>query len=159
MKLGCQKLFLLAAVLSVACHDAAGPRITPAGCGDIAAVAVTPIGCFTLTSINGRALPTFFSPAPDAPTVLNGSLYLDGAGHATIREWRRDLTGNVVEYTTPYTYVITGNTVHFDYEHPCPPDAICAGPPTGVITGIHLILDFSGGTGDLIYDYAQYMLD
>jgi hypothetical protein len=53
MRLVCQKVFLFALVVTLACHD--NPTV-PA----------LPV-VFTLIDINGRPLPTFVSPIPEAP--------------------------------------------------------------------------------------------
>ena len=147
MKLSCQRvLFLAAFTVTIGCHDTSAPPPT----GAIS---------YALTKINGRSLPTAFSPVPEAPIILWGSVYLDGSGHATISEHRREITGSESDFVTHYKYTVLGNSILFDYEQPCPPAAICAAPPTGTVNGSHLLLDFSSGQGTIIFDYQFFGLD
>jgi len=82
-------------------------------------------------------------------------VFLDGKGHATVTERRHETTGADVTYTTNYKYTIADSRIQFELDPPCPANAICAAPPTGVFLSRHLFLDLSNGNGDVIYDYLQ----
>jgi hypothetical protein len=136
-----RRIALLVAIGAIAgCSDSSGPPTR---------------AIYVLETINGRPLPTVFLPIPEAPTILGGSLELDGNGHATIVEHRREMTGAEPTYITTFKYTVSGAQIHFELATPCPPAAICAAPPEGVILNRHLFLDWSNGNGDLIYDYQQ----
>lgn len=139
------KTALLAAIVSTfACHEAGGP---PPVTKD-----------FVLDNIDGRALPTYFTPIPESPTILGSTLHLDGDGHATLVQHVRQM-GNVVIQTANYTYTISGNQIAFQYY--CGPDANCVAPPHGTISDSGLSLDMSGGgSAGIIYNYRlPYALD
>lgn len=147
MQLRCPKVvfsvFAFAAL--VGCHDTSGPPSLPAN--------------YMLVSVNGRPLPAIISPIPETPTVLDGTLFLDGAGNAvvTVHETAMISPGEVT-YTTNYTYTISDGKIEFHPVTPCPADAICAGPPVGTFFQNHLLVDMSGGNNTLLYDYQQVML-
>lgn len=137
-----RRIALVAAIGSTfGCHDASGPAGTPTG--------------YMLVSINGRSLPTFFSPLPEAPTITHGTLWLNGVSHAVITEHRKEMTGEEVSYTSNLTYTITGDVIQFDYN--CPQGS-CARPPKGVFVNSHLLLDMSGNN-EVVYDYMLVMPD
>jgi hypothetical protein len=139
-----RRIALVVAIGStIGCHDASGPTGTPSG--------------YRLVGINGRSLPTLFSPIPEAPTITYGTLWLDGVSHAVITEHRKELTGQEISYTTDLTYTITGDVIQFEYN--CPPNALCARPPRGVFVNYHLLLDMSGGNNEVVYDYMLVMPD
>lgn len=108
-----------------------------------------------LVSINGRSLPTLFSPIPEAPTITYGTLWLDGVSHAVITEHRKDMTGQEFSYTSNLTYTITGDAIRFEYD--CPQGS-CPRPPKGVFVNSHLLLDMSGNN-EVVYDYVLLMPD
>ena len=138
-----RRIALVAAIGStIGCHDSSGPTGTPTG--------------YTLVSINGRSLPTFYSPIPEAPTITYGTLWLDGVSHAVITEHRKDMSGQEVSYTSNLTYTITGDSIQFEYN--CPPNASCVRPPKGVFVNSHLLLDMSGNN-EVVYDYMLLMPD
>ena len=132
--------FACVAVLVIAaCHDTSAPL---------------PRADYVLTAIDGRSLPTFISPVPEGPTVLSGTFLLDGGSHATANEQRRDFSGNEYTFTASYRYTISGNVIQFDFDPHCGGPAIdCIRPPTGTISGNHLLIDYSGGYNSPIYDY------
>lgn len=131
---------------AIACHDTSGPPALPAN--------------YMLVSVNSRPLPTVTSPIPEAPTVLDGTLFLDGAGNAVVREHQHVMIApGEVTYTTNYTYTISDSKVEFHSATPCPPDAICAAPPVGTFLQNHLLVDMSAGNGTLIYNYQLVMPD
>ena len=148
MLLRCRKALLVTAILSLgilsACHDTSGPPALPAN--------------YMLVSVNGRSLPTVTSPIPEAPTVLDGTLFLDGSGNALVREHQHVMIApGDVTYTTNYTYTIDGDTIRFHID--CPPGAFCIMPPVGSFVGTHLLVDMGGGGNSLIYDYQLVMPD
>ena len=129
---------LVAIVSTFACHDAAGPPPLPAD--------------FVLDNINGRSVPTYWMPIPESPTVISSTLHLDGAGNATLTEHRVQMTApGDFTATSTFTYTISGNQIAFGYS--CPPNAQCVAPPRGIISGSHLSLDMSGGSGAIVYNY------
>ena len=138
-------VLLAATVSTLACHDAGPPPVPP----------VT----FTLDNINGRSLPMYLSPIPEAPTVISAALLLETSGHATIIEHRLQMAGGDVTDTTTYTYKINGNEIQFDYSPPCPPNALCVAPPKGTITSSRVLLDMSGGSGAVIYNFRLISAD
>lgn len=128
----------------IACHETSAPPALPAN--------------YMLVSVNGRTLPAIISPIPESPTVLDGTLFLDGAGNAVVRDHQRVMIApGEVTYTTNYTYTIIDNKIQFHIA--CPIDAICAGPPIGTFVGTHLVVDMGGGANNLVYDYMLLMPD
>ena len=127
-----------------------GAVIAALGCHDVAAPANPPAG-YVLAFINGRPVPTTFSPQPDAPTILSADLQLNAFGLASLTERRRETSGNFTEYTTNYTYTITGDQIQFDYNPPCPPNALCAAPPEGTFAGSNLTLAMYGAHSGVVY--------
>lgn len=133
-----RKTALVGAVISIfACHDVTAPPDPPAG--------------YVLDNINGRPLPTFFSPIPEAPTILSATIQLYPLGTASLTESRRESSGSFTSYTTNYTYTITGNQIQFDYEQPCPANALCVAPPQGIADGSRLILTMYGSQSGIVY--------
>ena len=129
---------------ALGCHDVAGPPALPAA--------------YTLSTINGRALPTAPVQVPDFPVVTFSVLQLDADGNASITEQVETTTlpGNVTN-TTNYTYTIRGNAIQFHLD--CPATAFCSAPPVGFFSGQHLFLTFKTANGDLVYDYLQGVMD
>jgi len=80
MRLSRQKavLFLLAA--TIGCSDTTAPIKVPAQ--------------FDLVNINGRPVPTYFSPTPGlTPNILSASLSFYEAGQAVMTEHRQEFDG------------------------------------------------------------------
>lgn len=143
MRLICGSL-VLAAIASSACHDTSAPPALPAN--------------YMLVSVNGRPLPAIISPIPESPTVLDGTLFLDGAGNAVVRDHQRVMIApGEVTYTTNYTYTISDNKIQFHID--CPINALCARTPIGTFVGTHLLVDMSGGINNLVYEYMLVMPD
>lgn len=129
---------------AIACHETSAPPGLPAN--------------YMLVSVNGQPLPAIISPIPESPTVLDGTLFLDGAGNAVVRDHQRVMIApGEVTYTTNYTYTISDNRIHFHID--CPIGAYCAGPPIGTFVGNHLLVDMRPGAGNLVYDYMHLMPD
>lgn len=143
MRMVCQKAFLLALVVTLACHDdATAPRVFTA---------------FTLVNINGRTLPTFVSPIPEAPSVTSGSLVLYESGRAVMTEQKRDLVNGDFTVTTTLGYRITGDK----FETFCLPSSLgavaCIANFTGTISGVSLSLTIDPSQ-PLVYNYLQLLL-
>jgi hypothetical protein len=132
------------AVAGLGCDDVAGPPPLPAA--------------YSLSTINGRALPTPAVQMPDAPVVTSSLLQIGADGTASITENLQTMTlpGEVTQ-TTNYTYTIRDNTIEFHLD--CPPTAFCSAPPVGFFSGPHLFLTFKTANGNLVYDYLQGVLD
>ena len=139
MRLSCKTVLVGAIASLVACNDIAAPPTPPAG--------------YVLDNVNGRALPTFVSPIPEGPTILSATLQLNASGTASLTEFRREMDGSQQLFTTNYTYVTTGNQIQFDYDPPCPPNALCAAPPKGTIGGSRLTLTMYGENSGIVYDF------
>src|SRR5438445_10648777 len=99
MRLFCQRAFLLAVIVSLACHDVSGPLVFPTD--------------FHLADISGRALPTFFSAIPEAPSIVSASIHLNRNGTALITEHQRDINQQDVSVSVTMDYSITGNRIEF----------------------------------------------
>ena len=144
MRVLCKTVLFAVALSTGACHETSAPVQT---------------GHYVLSAVDGRSLPTLISAAPQAPTVLSGAFQLASDGHASANELRRDFSGNEYTFSASYRYTISGNTIQFDYDPQCGGPAIdCARPPTGVISGDHLLIDYSGGNNTPIYDYQLLRL-
>ena len=139
MHLSCKSVFVAAMLATFGCNDVAAPPNLPAG--------------FTLEDISGRPLPTFISPIPEGPTIVYAHLQLTADGKATLAEARHEMTGGDVVFTTTYTYQINGNQIQFDYDPPCPPNALCAAPPRGTISGSRLTLAMYGANSGVVYNF------
>jgi hypothetical protein len=113
MRLVCQKAFLLALVVTLACHDASGPLPIPPD--------------FVLANINGRALPTFVSPIPEGPTILAGYVHFDASGRATLTEHQRDIANVETIVTNTLDYRVNGDKIELGCFHPYPANIMCAG--------------------------------
>ena len=139
MRLSCKTVLVGVIASIVACNDIASPPTPPAG--------------YVLDNVNGRALPTFVSPIPEGPTILSATLQLNASGTASLTEFRREMDGTHLNSTTNYTYLIAGNQIQFDYDPPCPPNALCAAPPKGAIGGARLTLEMYGANSGIVYDF------
>ena len=146
MRLLCQKVLLLAAFSTIACRDTSGP-------GELKQ--------FVLHDINGRTLPTYMATTPGlTPTIVSGSLILNGAGRAVILEHRIEWDGSEHDYTSDYIYMITGSTIVFDRATPCPPNALCAAPPKGTVTPSGIAVDWApNNPGLVVYNYTVVLED
>lgn len=136
MLFSCQKALLLVAVSTVACHDSTAPPVSI-------------LGSYALLSINGQGLPAIIqSGGGDTTRVFWSILTLDGAGNATIdektRRTRLNQPATEAIATSRYSYRVIGDSIAFDYSPPCPPNALCVGPPGGKLSGSTLTLSYSG---------------
>jgi hypothetical protein len=140
MRLLCQKVLLLAAFSIIACRDSSGPLESRE---------------FVLHDINGRPLPTYLATTPGlTPTIVSSSLVLNSAAQAVITEHRIEWDGSEHDYILNYIYKITGSTIVFESATPCPPNALCAGPPKGSLTPFGLTLDWApNDPGLIVYNY------
>jgi hypothetical protein len=107
-------------------------------------------GVYLLESINGQPLPRIIHDSEGyTTTVVWSTLTFDAAGHAALVERIRQTSpGNPqteITQTTGYAYHFIGDSIAFDYSPPCPPDALCIGPPAGrVVDGSTLHLSYPG---------------
>ena len=129
MRLVCQKAFLLAVVVALACHDPSTASSTEP----------PPFSGFTLDNINGRPLPTFVSPIPEGPTILSGWLFLDGSGKVVMSEQRRDINQGDFTTTNTLDYRITGDRIDIGCFRPYPATKVCTAS-FGTISGTTLRL-------------------
>ena|SRR5437868_4084285 len=138
MNLQCRTALLALIASTFACHDTFGPSRTPED--------------FVLDNINGRSLPTFFSPIPETPTIVSATLHLDGAGTATMTERRHDMVYGDVTFTNSTGYRINGNSIEIGCFHtpPGPIVLVCGFSSTGTLSGEVLSLPVSQG---IIYTY------
>jgi hypothetical protein len=139
MRLSCKTVLVGAIASIVACNDIAAPPTPPAG--------------YILDNVSGRALPTFLSPIPEGHTILSATLQLNASGKASLTESRREMDGTPLHFTTGYTYLIAENQIQFDYDPPCPPNALCAAPPKGTISGSRMTLEMYGANSGVVYDF------
>jgi len=144
MRLACQKVFLLALVVTLACHD--GSTAPPV------------FASFTLVNINGRPLPTFVSPIPEEPSITSGSLVLDVSGRAIMTEHKRDIVKGDFTVTSNLGYRITGDKIEIS----CLPSSLgevaCLANFTGTISGLDLSLTIDPSQ-PLVYNYFSYRPD
>jgi hypothetical protein len=142
--MACQKVFLLALVVTLACHD--GSTAPPV------------FASFTLVNINGRPLPTFVSPIPEEPSITSGSLVLYGTGTAVMTEHKRDLVKGDFIVTTTLGYRITGDEIDTFCLAPSPGAATCIAGFKGTISGLNLSLTIDPNQ-PLVYNYFSYRPD
>lgn len=146
MRLSCEKAFFLLAAATLACGDPLSPD-------EVA-------GSYVLESINGESLP-FEIPQPipeETITVLLGGVTLDGYGHATSVERRREHPlNNPIEktYTRESGYRLEGNKIWIGVIN-CPPNALCVAPTEGVIVGSTLSLKVRSGFTDMYVTYQYH---
>jgi hypothetical protein len=125
MRLPCQKAFVIAAFFTAACGEPSAPPLV--------------IGLFTLETVDSRPVPLVVrSEGADTLTLLSSTVTFDAAGKARIAPHTRSVTGTNAPReatdTARYSYVIIGDSITFDYDPPCPPNALCVGPPYGKLT-------------------------
>jgi hypothetical protein len=134
MRLSCRRphidifyVLLFLAIAVVACTDPSEPP----------SIAQS----FFLTDINGQQLPFMRPSINESPsaTVVSGSLTLLNSGVAIVEETQFTSPGETMLVRSRLRYKITGATIEFSFETPCPSNAICAAPPTGRLldNGIH----------------------
>ena len=136
-------VLLFLAIAAVACTD---PSDTPS----IAAK-------FFLTDIDGQQLP-YTRPSTNgsqSATIVSGSLILYNSGLAVLEENQLKSAGGVTLVTSRLRYNISGATIEFSFETPCPPNAICVAPPTGELldNGIHAQIVWPPLPTTVVYRY------
>ena len=94
MRLSCQKFIFAVLVATLACSDNSGPPSITAG--------------FSLDNVDGRPLPTFDSPIPEAPTILSVTLQFEASGFVVMTERRQDITRGEFTTTSTLDYKMTG---------------------------------------------------
>ena len=145
MRLSCQKAFLLLLLATIACRDTTAPIKIPAQ--------------FDLVNINGRPVPTYFSPTPgNPPTILSASLSFYEAGRAVMTENREDVNSTETTTTANLVYRIKGNQLVLSCFLPpvidAPIDLLCVSY-TGTISAESLSLIIVPGAidGIVVYNY------
>lgn len=135
MRLSCRKCLPFVFALPLACHDGTAPPPSI-------------LGFYVLESINSQPLPAIIqSGGGDTTTVFWSNLNLDGAGNAVLLEHIRHAhlnSATEATYTTGYLYRVIGDSIAFDYSPPCPPNALCVGPPVGKLANSTLTLSYGG---------------
>ncbi len=116
MRLSCQRarikhfhVLLFLAIAALACTDPSEPPSIQQS--------------FFLTEINGQHLPAML-PSTDgspSPTVVSGSFTLYNSGIAILEENQLNSTGGTTLVRSRLRYKITGATIEFSFETPCPP--------------------------------------
>ena len=142
MRLPRQQAFALLLVAAFGCNDSIAPTL-PA--------------TFDLLNINGRGLPTFYSPTPGlTPTILFASLTLDNNGKAFWLEARRESDGTQTTINNTFDYKITFNQIEIGSFSPCAANANCMGTYKGTISNETLSLNVQAtNAGAIIYNYRQ----
>ena len=140
MRLPRQQAFALLLVAAIGCSDSISPKL-PA--------------TFDLENINGRGLPTFYSPTPGlTPTILFASLTLDNNGKAFWLEARRESDGTQTIINTTFDYKIRFNQIEIGSFSPCAANANCMGTYKGTISNETLRLNVqTTDAGAIIYNY------
>jgi hypothetical protein len=143
MRLSSQKAFLLLLAATIGCSDTTAPIKVPAQ--------------FLLANINGRPVPTYFSPTPgNPPTILSASLSFYEAGQAVMTEHREAVDGTETTITANLVYRIRGNQLALSCFQPpsidAPIDLLCVSY-TGTISRENLSLIIVPGPGSVIYNY------
>jgi hypothetical protein len=145
MRISRQKAFLLLLAATIGCTDTTAPIKVPAQ--------------FDLVNINGRPIPTYFSPTPgNPPTILWASLSFYEAGQAVMTERRQEFDGTETTRTANLVYRIKGNQLVLSCFQPpvldAPVDPLCASY-TGTISAESLSLIIVPGAIDglVIYNY------
>jgi hypothetical protein len=144
MRLACQTAFLVSLVAALACHDS--PTDPPL------------VAHFTLVNINGRSLPTFVSPIPEAPSITSGSLDLYEAGRAVMMELKRDPIQGDFNVTTTLGYQIVGDKIELFCLPSHAEQVACVAHFAGTISGLDLSLTIDPGQ-PLVYHYFSYRPD
>jgi hypothetical protein len=140
MRLPRQQAFAFLLVAAIGCNDSIGPKL-PA--------------TFDLVNINGRGLPTFYSPTPGlTPTILFASLTLDNKGKAFWLEGRQEPDGTQTIINSTFDYRITSNQIEIGSFSPCAANANCMGTYKGTISDETLSLNVqTTDAGAIIYNY------
>ena len=142
MRLPRQQAFALLLVAAIGCSDSISPKL-PA--------------TFDLENINGRGLPTFYSPTPGlTPTILFASLTLDNNGKAFWLETRREFDGTQTSIRNTFDYRITLNQIAIGSFSPCAANANCMGTYKGTISNETLSLNVQAtDAGAIVYNYRK----
>jgi hypothetical protein len=143
MRLSRQKAFLLLLAATIGCSDTTAPIKVPTQ--------------FDLVNINGRPIPTYFSPTPGlTPNILWASLSFYEAGQAVMTEHRQEVDGAETTRTANLVYRIRGKQLVLSCFQPpvidSPIDLLCVSY-TGTISADSLSLIRVPGPGSVIYNY------
>jgi len=143
MRLSRQKAFVLLLAATIGCSDTTAPIKVPTQ--------------FDLVNINGRPIPTYFSPTPgNPPTILSASLSFYEAGQAVMTEHREDVNGIETTRTANLVYRIRGDQLVLSCLQPpvidAPIDLLCVSY-TGTISRENVSLIIVPGPGSVIYNF------
>jgi hypothetical protein len=138
MRLDCKGVFLTVLVSTLACRSVSEPARIAAD--------------FVLDNINGRPLPTFVSPIPEAPSIVSATLHFDRSGKVVTTELQRDMSQSEVSVTYTLDYRISGNRVEIGCFGPDSASALCVAGFSGTISGDGLSLTI-GADQSVIYNY------
>jgi hypothetical protein len=143
MRLSRQKAFVLLLVAAIGCSDTTAP--------------IKVHEQFDLVNINGRPVPTYFSPTPGlTPNILWASLSFDDAGQAVMTEHRQEVDGTETTRTANLVYRIRGNQLVLSCFQPpvidSPIDLLCVSY-AGTISAGSLSVIRVPGPGAVIYNY------
>jgi hypothetical protein len=112
---------------------------------------------FILTEIDGQSLPVGSPPSVGStgPTIVSGTMVLNGSGIAAVTEDRVEPDGTHLTITIHYTYSINGSEIKFAYVVPCGSNANCVALPTGQLldNGLRAQLTFPPGFPFQVYNY------
>ncbi len=126
------KYFPVLFMLQLACADGTAPLPGP--------------GYYLLQSVGGSPLPAVIMAGNGYTTEVIWSTLSLQPGSATLTErWRQTPPSGLPTesvHTTRYSYTISNERLLFDYDPPCPPNALCVEPPVGEIVGSTLILRY-----------------
>jgi len=143
MHLRRQKAVLLAVLAIAACTDPSSPPSISAQ--------------FVLVDVDGHPLPATppSNSGTPSPTVVSGTMVLDLGGTAVLSEDRIATDGTHYNVTNHYIYTITNSSIKFDFQVPCPINAICVAPPTGQIldNGLRIQVVFPPGSAFQVYNF------
>ena len=143
MRLSRQKAFILVAAFTVACHETTSPPAV--------------LRSFVLESVDNQPVPVVtYASGGDTTTLYWASLTLYEGGTADIathtRQVRSTLQPREATDIAHYSYLIVGDDITFDYS--CPPNALCAMPPSAKITSSSTVTLFYGDLGrGVMYHY------
>jgi hypothetical protein len=138
MRLSCKRVSIVLLVSTLACQSVLEPTRIAAD--------------FVLDNINGRPLPTFFSPIPEMPSIVSATLHFDRSGKVVSSELQRDMTQGEVRVTYTLDYKIFGNRLEIGCFGPDSASALCAVGFSGTISGDGLTLTISPDQS-VIYNY------
>jgi hypothetical protein len=138
MLFSCKRVSIALLVSTLACRSISEPARIAAD--------------FVLDNINGRPLPTFVSPVPEAPSIVSATLHFDRSGKVVTSELQRDMNQSEVRVTYTLDYKILGNRLEIGCFGPGSASALCAVGFSGTISSDGQSLTLSPNQS-VIYSY------